>query len=294
MIWLNVKKSGVIVLLSGLGLSLAVSFQNCSGFHSAPSTINAKYSIDSAGSSFDSIVKNVDPTSEASLQNAIQQLQQLLNSLQSIDPSILTPAMQIEVTQLISEIQQDIANLQVELQQLLGAGGGGNPPSLTYTWVEGNFGACSATCGGGTQTRSVTCEDQNGNAVLDSNCSGQKPATSQSCNTQACSSSVKCAMQPIPGHSCIYSACGEWSYYGDSHYQPTVQYGLSYDQCLTMCDSEGSGTSCAFYNYTNSISGMTSAHSICMACGPDKAGPLIGACSMPRAIPSGSFYGTCN
>ncbi len=64
---------------------------------------------------------------------------------------------------------------------------GDEPPvSATHGWVVGAYGVCSATCGGGTQSRSVLCVDTDGNVVADSNCTTTKPATSQSCNTQAC------------------------------------------------------------------------------------------------------------
>ena len=63
---------------------------------------------------------------------------------------------------------------------------GSAPPTYTYSWVQGGFGSCSASCGGGTQTQSVTCRRNDGVDVADSFCSGAKPPTSQSCNTQAC------------------------------------------------------------------------------------------------------------
>jgi len=60
-------------------------------------------------------------------------------------------------------------------------------PCPTYSWVVGAFGPCSIPCGGGTATRSVTCEDNLGNVVADSFCSGQpEPPSQLSCNTQAC------------------------------------------------------------------------------------------------------------
>ncbi len=59
-------------------------------------------------------------------------------------------------------------------------------PTYTYAWSTGVFGACSSSCGGGSQTRSVTCQRNDGVSVADSYCSGSKPAASQACNTQAC------------------------------------------------------------------------------------------------------------
>lgn len=64
-------------------------------------------------------------------------------------------------------------------------------PSTTYTWVTGNYGSCSvSTCGGGTQTRNIVCQDNNGSTVADSYCTDPKPAETQSCNTQACACPV--------------------------------------------------------------------------------------------------------
>ena len=59
---------------------------------------------------------------------------------------------------------------------------------LQYSWTTGSWGDCSSPCGNaGTQTRTVTCQNQAGSTVADSNCdAGSKPATSQVCNTQSC------------------------------------------------------------------------------------------------------------
>jgi len=62
-----------------------------------------------------------------------------------------------------------------------------NPTTPTYSWKQGGFNVCTQTCGGGTQTQSVTCvQDGTTTVVTDSYCTGTKPLTSQSCNTQAC------------------------------------------------------------------------------------------------------------
>ena len=50
--------------------------------------------------------------------------------------------------------------------------------TTTGAWTTGSWSACSETCGGGTRTRSVTCD-------YDS-CTGARPASTQNCNTQPC------------------------------------------------------------------------------------------------------------
>ena len=63
-------------------------------------------------------------------------------------------------------------------------------PVYRYSWSIGSWGGCSVTCGGGVQSRSVTCLRSNDNVtVVDGICGalvGAKPAVSQSCNTQSC------------------------------------------------------------------------------------------------------------
>ncbi|XRB10173.1 KH_dom_type_1 domain-containing protein [Pycnococcus provasolii] len=61
------------------------------------------------------------------------------------------------------------------------------PPPLTYSYATGSWSSCSASCDGGTQTRSVTCQRSSDSQVVsDSYCSGSKPSTSQSCNENVC------------------------------------------------------------------------------------------------------------
>lgn len=67
----------------------------------------------------------------------------------------------------------------------------------TYSWDTGTYGTCSATCGGGTQSRLVVCKRNDGLVVADNNCTGPKPADSISCNTQECSGGGYCT--PIVG-----------------------------------------------------------------------------------------------
>jgi len=64
-------------------------------------------------------------------------------------------------------------------------------PCSSYAWSTGQWGACSKTCGSGSQSRSVICVDQsNGATVANSNCpASSTPSSSQLCNVQACPSS---------------------------------------------------------------------------------------------------------
>jgi hypothetical protein len=59
------------------------------------------------------------------------------------------------------------------------------------------WGACSKTCGTGTQYRSITQQPQNGGAAC--------PATSQTCNTQACPQPINCA---VSGWGSCSKTCG--------------------------------------------------------------------------------------
>ncbi|MFO0738222.1 MAG: thrombospondin type-1 domain-containing protein [Labilithrix sp.] len=62
-----------------------------------------------------------------------------------------------------------------------------NPqPCTAYSWSTSDFSTCSAACGGGTQTRAVSCVDSSGSVVSAALCTGPAPVTSQSCNAQPC------------------------------------------------------------------------------------------------------------
>ncbi|XP_067210775.1 ADAMTS-like protein 3 isoform X4 [Linepithema humile] len=65
-----------------------------------------------------------------------------------------------------------------------------NTHPCTTKWVSGEWSACSASCGGGSRTRSVFCTEENGNETTklpDHKCIGtHKPRTQETCNTVSC------------------------------------------------------------------------------------------------------------
>ena len=114
------------------------------------------------------------------------------------------------------------------------------PPIInTYSWDTGAYNACSKPCGGGTQTRTVYCKNDQTGARADGKCAGTAPASTKPCNTQlcttgqACSSDSECSSGYChPGTSTCENACTPNTYKrcasdGNIH---------SYDSC----DNEGS------------------------------------------------------
>lgn len=87
----------------------------------------------------------------------------------------------------------------------------------TYAWSVGGWSSCSASCGGGTQTREVSCKRDDGVVVAESFCTQPKPAQSQSCNTQACP--ISCTPQ-IRLNGRLDDDCG---YHGQQFYVTTNQ-----------------------------------------------------------------------
>jgi hypothetical protein len=80
-------------------------------------------------------------------------------------------------------------------------------PQHVYSWNQSGFGSCSATCGPGTKTQTVTCQDETGAVAADSNCSGSKPSSSQTCNeTTGCS--VKTYSWSIGSYGACSNTCG--------------------------------------------------------------------------------------
>lgn len=70
---------------------------------------------------------------------------------------------------------------------------GCNPPTPTWPpddgtslWRTGDWSACSQPCGGGSQSREVSCVNKNDQLVPEERCKEAKPISTQDCNTQAC------------------------------------------------------------------------------------------------------------
>lgn len=56
-------------------------------------------------------------------------------------------------------------------------------------WVADTWTACTATCGGGSQTRTVQCQDQDNKMIAEALCvANEKPTLQQSCNLMSCDS----------------------------------------------------------------------------------------------------------
>ena len=75
---------------------------------------------------------------------------------------------------------------QEPLQRACNEGECTTPTEAVFDWVTTPFSTCSAECGGGVRTRSVTCKDQQGNVSATACALKPKPAAQESCNLQAC------------------------------------------------------------------------------------------------------------
>jgi hypothetical protein len=111
----------------------------------------------------------------------------------------------------------------------------------TYSWSYGSWGSCSASCGGGTQTRSATCLRSDGAAMDGSYCGAVGP-TSQSCNTAACSYTWQ-----QTGNQCTYNSEGQSLPQGEVGGQSCTTYGATQTRARNIYTSCGPGNYMKLY-----------------------------------------------
>jgi len=113
---------------------------------------------------------------------------------------------------------------------------GGVSTPLVYGWVGSGFNACSVTCGGGSQSRSVSCIDNLGVSSPGKCNLATKPVLSQACNTQSCS----------------FNACSvNYGYCNGVHH---LYYYPSQGGAQNICNTMKSGTT-ASYTTANGYAG---------------------------------------
>ena len=99
-------------------------------------------------------------------------------------------------------------------------------PLWSYSWYTGNWSNCSAECGGGTQTRTVYCK-RNDNVQVDDNfCSGTKPISSQSCNTQSCVDCQYIMDGSIPKKAWVIRRTGGGTGAGNQAYENSLYWDI--------------------------------------------------------------------
>ncbi|MFH1781432.1 MAG: thrombospondin type-1 domain-containing protein [Patescibacteria group bacterium] len=160
---------------------------------------------------------------------------------------------------------------------------GNSSCQITYSWQTSSWGDCSVPCEGGTQTRDVWCQRQDG-TNMGSDCdiySGcecvTKPVTSQECNTQPC-----------------YT----YSYTGWSCGSCSVSCGGGIITCTRSCQrSDGASVDCSYCggycSYTESCNTQS-----CTYCGDGSCngGETVSSCPADCCVNECSFYGAgrCN
>jgi len=162
-----------------------------------------------------------------------------------------------------------------------------------YTWAFNDWSDCSATCGGGTQSRAVYCLDCQGNVTSDGYCANQpKPATQQACNTQSCCDadwvvgewsvcSELCAMNgiqtrtvickdcqglPLPDGSCSTPKPATTQVCGNAPLQLTLvpTHNPCHGDCIGRIEASASGgVPPYFFSWSNNAFGVDNINKLC-------------------------------
>lgn len=125
-------------------------------------------------------------------------------------------------------------------------------PAFTYAWQAGSWSDCSASCGGGSQSRSVACVRSDGIEVDVSLCDAPlRPADSQSCNTDPC-----CATEALAHEwHCEGTERAQWFPYGENSGSAADQAACAED-CTRWAVGEGMSEWCCQL-YEDSSDGTT-------------------------------------
>lgn len=186
------------------------------------------------------------------------------------------------------------------------------------SWHEGDWSRCSMACGGGQKTRLVQCHSTSDVVIPDSECTGTKPATSQSCNSQTCTADYSWNVGP---YGTCSKTCGSGSKYRNVTCQSKTGVYVAENYCTvtkpdtsTACNTDscpsdtfnwipGTWSSCSATcgggTYSRSVTCQNGLNiivdnSYCTAAQPDTNGSCnTHSCSYNYSWTSGS-WGTCS
>ncbi|XP_046444849.1 A disintegrin and metalloproteinase with thrombospondin motifs 9-like isoform X3 [Daphnia pulex] len=86
------------------------------------------------------------------------------------------------------------------------------------TWSSGEWSSCSKSCGGGTQTRPVTCRDHLGQTLPDHRCHpAGRPEYSQSCHTDPCPTEPPVPEKTYRWKTAAWTTCSKTCGKGDQY-----------------------------------------------------------------------------
>ncbi|GFR44832.1 hypothetical protein Agub_g6173 [Astrephomene gubernaculifera] len=135
--------------------------------------------------------------------------------------------------------------------------GGGSTSGQDTLWYTGPWGACSATCGGGTRSRVVECRLRSNTdvKVADSSCPWTKPAATQACNSMTCGTSGSCPAACTRDmlsneecdRECMVPECG----FDNGYCTKQLQVAVACLAATTCRDCLSSGTSCGWCASSN-------------------------------------------